>query len=107
MTMTEQPELFTRRVRDICAQKHGGDENSRAAHRRLVEGGGLSRQRAEVLAAVRQAGVRGLTCSELAARWDVGLNRISGRFSELVRSGHLERQGRRKDGWVHVIAQES
>ena len=40
-------------------------------------------QRARVLAEIGRAGRAGLTCKELAERWGVGMNAISGRFTEL------------------------
>lgn len=87
---------------DICESRHGGDPNSRAAHQLLSRNGTLARQRALVLGAIRAAGPQGITCAELAAHWGVGLNRISGRFTELVRDGKAIRQGRRNGGHVHI-----
>jgi hypothetical protein len=91
-----------RNPHDICAARHGGDANSRDAHRRLA--GDLPRLRLYVLLAIRAEGRAGLTCAELALRWDCGMNAISGRFSELLRDGLVRRDGRRGRGWVHVAA---
>lgn len=54
----------------------------------------LLRSRARVLAAV--IGSRdGVTCRELCTRWGVGMNEISGRFTELHTDGHIRREGKR------------
>lgn len=45
--------------------------------------GTAAQQRGRVLEAIRLAGECGLTCDELAERWGVSPNDISGRFSEL------------------------
>ena len=66
---------------DVCANRHGGSPESRAAFREHY--GAFSKQRGVILAMVRRAGANGLTCKEAAAELDVGMNQISGRFSEL------------------------
>lgn len=75
------------RVPDICAGRHGGNEQSAQANERGASG--RAQQRALVLAEIERAGRAGLTCKELAARWDVGMNAISGRFTELKASGEI------------------
>ncbi len=71
---------------DICSNKHGGNGESIAAF-----GGGKAEQRQRVLDAIK-ASEAGLTCDELAAQWGVHCNAISGRFTELKREGHIEKQ---------------
>jgi hypothetical protein len=66
---------------DVCAGRHGGSPESQAAFRE--HRGGFAKRRGEVLAEIRKAGAGGLTAKELARIWAVGLNTISGRFSEL------------------------
>lgn len=85
--MTKQLEL------DITARKHGGNPQSAAAHRKRAHKGPQQRER--VLAAIRLAGEQGLTCDELAERWGVGMNAVSGRFSELSRAGKITKNGTR------------
>jgi hypothetical protein len=56
-----------------------------------------------VLVAVQVAGSHGITCRELAARWQVGLHTLSGRFTELHTRGHIKRNGETRDNcsvWV-------
>ena len=82
--MTDGLELW-----DICAQKHGGSPESQDANRRTARH--RSVQQARVREAIRAAGPDGMTCKELAEQWGVGMNRISGRFSELKRDGRIIR----------------
>ena len=72
---------------DICAGRHGGNEQSAQANERGATG--RAEQRARVLAEIERAGRAGLTCKELAERWGVGMNAISGRFTELKTSGDI------------------
>lgn len=92
---TEGLELF-----DVCAARHKGNAESVAANRRNSMH--RTRQQAEVLEAVRAAGENGLTCRELAERWGVGMNTISGRFSELKRAGLIRNAGVRDGCGVYV-----
>ena len=66
---------------DVCAKRHGGSPESQAAYRE--HHGAFSKQRSVILGLVRRAGANGLTCKEAAGELDVGMNQISGRFSEL------------------------
>lgn len=72
---------YGRNKPDICAGKHHGNPNSVEANRRSA--GNRKEQRNAVFRAICEAGSNGMTCKELAAAWNVGMNRISGRFSEL------------------------
>jgi len=76
-----------RLVPDICAGKHGGNEQSEAAHQRGASG--RAQQKARVLAEIEKSGRSGLTCKELAVRWGVMMHHISGRFSELKADGEI------------------
>ena len=53
------------------------------------------RQRAKVLREIVKAKDYGITVDELSAYWGVPPNQISGRFSELKRSGDIEKIGTR------------
>lgn len=66
---------------DVCAGRHGGSPESRAAFRE--HRGSFSESRARVLGLIRDSGADGLTCKEAARILGVGMNQISGRFSEL------------------------
>lgn len=66
---------------DITANRHGGNEQSDAAFESILES--LSETKRRVLAACFRPG--GVSCRELAEEWEVGLNVISGRFSQLKR----------------------
>lgn len=78
---------------DICARRHRGNPRSKAAFERLKPD--LQGQREKVYRAVLEAGQDGLTCRELAKRWGVGMNQVSGRFSELKRDGRVKVVGER------------
>lgn len=81
---------------DICANRHGGNAESEEAFRRLAPA--LPQQRALVLAKIREAGPEGMSCKEVAAALGVGMNVISGRFTELrVALEILAKRG--PDGW--------
>jgi len=59
------------------------------------------KQRQEVLEAIQLAGANGLTSKEYASQTGSSLNRISGRFSELVAEGAIFRRdgdGAKRDG---------
>lgn len=89
------PDLF-----DICRNRHKGNEESHKANLRVNK----KLQRERVLSAIRNAGPVGLTCRELAELWDVGMNTISGRFSELKRDGLIRKDSVRNGCAVVVVA---
>ncbi len=74
-------------VFDICRGRHGG--NSHSEHANAVNMMHRDQQRAKVLEAIAATGINGLTCKELARTWDVDMNTISGRFSELKAAGRI------------------
>ena len=74
---------------DVCANRHGGNAESIAANRRNAAT--RANQRASVLAACQRT--NGVTCRELAEEWNVGMNQISGRFSELKQTGEIYKIG--------------
>jgi hypothetical protein len=78
---------------DICSRKHGGNIHSRAANERAAPC--KATQRAAVFMEVVASDDAGLTCRELASRWGVDMNQISGRFSELKAGGLIAQSGRR------------
>jgi len=72
---------------DICENNHGGVSESVDANERVAPY--KEQQREFVLQKIKDAGEEGLTCKELARELDVGMNRISGRFSELKRDSEI------------------
>ena len=68
---------------DITYGRHKNSPESVAANERLERSGKKTRQRAKVLEEIKASGMYGLTCRELAQKWNIGQNNISGRFSEL------------------------
>ena len=67
------------RERDICANRHGGNENSVAAHKST----NAARDRARILAFIEQAGERGATCHEVVKGLDIKHQTASARIAEL------------------------
>ena len=91
-----QTDLF-----DICARRHKGNPESRAANKRVRK----AEQRRKVLFAILESGTVGITCRELAEEWNVGMNTISGRFSELKADGDVVKVGTR-DGCAVLVAKD-
>jgi DNA-binding transcriptional regulator YhcF (GntR family) len=92
-------------VGDITANRHGGNPESEAAYRRIV--GSLRPRARQVLAEIEGAGEEGLTTRELAAKWRVGMNVVSGRFSELKKQEMIRKTGVRDDCGVYVVVRPS
>ena len=90
------PDLFDE-WQDVCQNKHQGNEQSTQAFQTKVKPT-LKQRQIEVLQAINNAGNQGLTCKELAKAWEIGMNAISGRFSELKRLGEIEPAGSSRDG---------
>lgn len=88
-----QPDLF-----DICLNRHRGNQESREANRRVRK----AEQRERALSAILDANSCGITCRELAERWGVGMNTISGRLSELKAEGLVVKAGVR-DGCAVLV----
>lgn len=86
--------------KDICQRKHQGNEESVAAFERASNA--MPKQRAEILRLIRNAENRGMTCKEAAEALKVGMNHISGRFSELKRDRLIEQIGSRDNSGVYV-----
>jgi len=85
-------------TQDICKNRHRGSEESIAAFRRMRPIAARNR----VMADIRRAGPQGITAKELAEHWNVGLNTISGRFSELKKDGLIRKIGVRDGCGVYV-----
>ena len=92
--------------RDICENRHGGDLFSLAAHDRIAATLPDARRRA--LDWIRSRGSFGATAQEYADHLHVGVNTISGRFSELKKAGLVvqsRKQASRNGGRVVVAAE--
>ena len=86
MASASQLTMFARRggraqaaVDDICRRKHGGNTESAAAFNPTA----AMRDRDRVYAFIKARGETGATLDETAEAFNVGLNRISGRFTDL------------------------
>jgi hypothetical protein len=78
-------------MNDLCANRHGGNEQSVAAFAK----GNRGQQRERVYNAIVES-PNGLTCDELAAQWGVSRHRLSPRFSELKAQYRIWVCGQRK-----------
>lgn len=74
---------------DVCARKHGGVETSVEAFERVKVTGATWRRL--VLEAIRAAGEAGMTLDELSAKFEIPVNCISGRCTELAKLGKIFR----------------
>ena len=82
---------------DICRNRHQGSPESAHAFETKVKPF-LSESRAKVLAAINSSGGIGVTCKELAEAWGVGMNTVSGRFSELKKANLITPAGPARHG---------
>jgi hypothetical protein len=82
-----QPGLF-----DVCARRHGGNANSRAANLRVHPYKIGMRERIRVW--VGGCGFAGTTLKEIAAQFGTEVHKISGRISELKRDEQIFDSGR-------------
>lgn len=82
---------------DICRNRHQGSPESSQAFETKVKPF-LSESRAKVLAAINSSGGCGVTCKELAEAWGVGMNTVSGRFSELKKANLITPAGPARNG---------
>jgi hypothetical protein len=81
---------------DVCARKHGGNAESRAANRRIHEH--KESLRNDVLNMYIRVGFPGLTCQEVALLLDKKMHSISARLRELEELGKVVKTSRRRDG---------
>ena len=93
-------EFAIKQQQDITRNRHGGNPESEAAFEKIHRS--LPRQRAEVLEAIGSH-QQGITCKEMADSWNVGMNVISGRFSELKRDNLIIKIGVRNGSAIMQI----
>jgi len=89
---------------DICAGRHRGNEQSKAAFRSVQPI--RAEMCAAVLAFIQSQGASGATNKEIAAHFSKGINAVSGRRSELLADGLIVETDRRRDGCGVVVAPE-
>ena len=83
--MHEATPLSTLPLFDVCANRHGNNPQSAAAHKRAA--GHKCRDLLDVLGRMRDAGPAGLTCKEYCAAANRAMHEVSGRFSDAKRLG--------------------
>tara|TARA_R110000824_G_scaffold28928_9_gene96892 strand:+ start:495 stop:818 length:324 start_codon:yes stop_codon:yes gene_type:complete len=91
------------RFEDITLSRHGGSRNSTEAFERLKPN--LISSRLQVLNLIRDSKFVGLSCKECAADLNVGMNVVSGRFTELKAAGLILKQGRREGSAVYITTE--
>lgn len=84
--------------RDICKRKSRGSDTSKEAHDRIRPH--KEKVISKILDWARE--VESLTSHDVAEHFGKSKNEISGRLSELVRDGILEKTGERRNG-CHVL----
>jgi DNA-binding IclR family transcriptional regulator len=84
--------LFDSQPEDICARKHQGAPTSRAAFDSIRST--LPQRRQSALDFIKSRGPHGATADEVAQAFDIPLNAISGRLSELLRDALVTTDGR-------------
>tara|TARA_B100001123_G_scaffold156425_1_gene181097 strand:- start:2236 stop:2619 length:384 start_codon:yes stop_codon:yes gene_type:complete len=85
---------------DTTLNKHRGNEESNAAFEKIKPKLRASRRIIEEL--VKDSDFNGITCREAAEKLGVGMNAISGRFSELKAEKIIRKVGRRQGCAVYV-----
>lgn len=78
--------------RDVCARKHGGNEQSRLAFQTV----NLTESQSRVLSMLESCGDYGLTVDGLSIALNTTPNAVSGRLTELRIKGKIEKRGTRK-----------
>lgn len=87
--MTSQPNLF-----DVCAGKHGGVPESKAANLKARAKKSVNREL--ILHTLRIKG--GATCKEVADYLSLPMHKCSGRLTELVAAGRANKSEVTRDG---------
>lgn len=80
--------------RDICAQKHGGNEQSKAAFETIIDH--LTDAQRRIFQRIEISGTYGRTLDEMCVAIGENPNAISGRITELRIMGKIEKRGTRK-----------
>lgn len=83
---------------DVCANRHGGNSESAKAYEKAESM--IPHKRAAALRYIASQGERGATAQEYADFLGVGINAVSGRFSELKKAGLIRKVGTRGNGGV-------
>lgn len=80
--------------RDICARKHGGNEQSKAAFTQIYPD--LSDAQFKVFVEIKVTRDYGLTVDQISERMNTTPNAVSGRVTELRIKGKIVKKGTRK-----------
>lgn len=91
---------------DITRNRHGGNAQSELAFEQVTKSGKIFTDRRRVYDAIKASGSSGITCRELAHEMGVGMNHLSGRFSELKRANKIKQIGRRQNSGVCVLLED-
>ena len=78
-------------MNDVCANRHRGNANSVAAHNRIA--GKLPEMQRIVFDVIDASGAIGVSLSEICAALERPPNAISGRITELKKSGLITKTG--------------
>lgn len=89
---------------DICKRRHQGNEQSQSAFKQIEST--LPDWRRKVLDFIKSCGERGATNKEIAAHFGKGINEVSGRRSELLRSELIIETGQSRNRCGVVVAIE-
>jgi hypothetical protein len=88
---------------DPCANRHKGNPQSEAAHKRIVHTKQDTYKRITDL--LRARGPYGATSKEIAAAFGVQLNTISGRFAEMKQMKWIKETGERRNGAAVLVCE--
>lgn len=88
-------------ARDPTERKHGGNEESVAAHTKVTPS--KTETYRKIMDLVRARGEFGATSKEVSYAMGKQLNCLSGRFSELRAMGWLKDSGLRRDGAAVLV----
>jgi len=105
MNDVDQFDLFRTNSGDICANRHGGNTESREAFNKAQHG--RTKNCLRILEAIKEAGEHGLTAKEYSATSGRPLNAISGRFTDLKKDKLIIKTGERRDGSAVCVIKES
>lgn len=92
-TLVMQKPALRWEKRDVCANRHGGNQESAEAHERVAPGKQQMHARIYAWALAQPAGI---TCDEASVAFQCSPNAISGRLSEMKALGLLRATSERR-----------
>jgi AraC-like DNA-binding protein len=87
---------------DVCAGKHGGNPQSKAANLRIQPHKETARKR--VFDLIKESGKNGATVKEIARKLGKYPNHLSGRITELTADGNITPSGIQREGCSAYVA---